>query len=297
MASSISRLTAIVTLAAGLTVFGHGSALALIEQQINFSIDTDPSDISDSDSDGDFIDNTGGPITSAISAGIAGTSDGIRYDASGSVGPFGNFGLSGALFGAPQLGPAEHRAQVYISSDEFVNLTGVTRNVVANFIIDGGFFDSTAGLGSNLSFLLTLSRDFSIIFQSGGDLTATSAGGGSTVFTPFGADIGAVQTGPTHVDIPVSFQSVDLGQLLPGETMRLEYQLDIIADIEDFAEGVFYEFSDPLDTSGSGNFPTIEFLAAAPSGVPEPNGFAALATGLFGMYFLRNRRRRRRVPA
>jgi len=73
----------------------------------------------------------------------------------------------------------------------------------------------------------------------------------------------------------------------------LAYQLDIIANVVGFSEGTFFEFSDPLDVSGFGDYPTVSFQGAI---IPLPASLPLFAGGL-GLLGLLGWRKRRKAAA
>jgi hypothetical protein len=90
------------------------------------------------------------------------------------------------------------------------------------------------------------------------------------------------------VDIPLSFQSFDLGIIGPGDRIYLDYRLSLVTELgtvaftpnpsdppiltRGVAEGLFAGFSDPFDLSGAAVLPTISLQPAEP--VAEPSSFA-----------------------
>ncbi|WP_182865416.1 hypothetical protein [Stieleria mannarensis] len=277
-----------LTLVVGILVLGvgkspSGTCQAAITQQISFTFDPTPDDLFNNDDvrGGDFISgNTPTDINRSLIAGL--NDNGVS--ASGSVGEFGNYGLQASTSRTGEL-----RAQVVIEADvQAPPIGGSPREAFANFIIDGGQFVFVAGENSTLEFILTLSADRSAVFQSALEMTG-SPGGNTPTLTQFGADIGAEQNGST-VDIPFSFQNVSLGVLNPGQSILLEYQLDIIADIQDFSEVTIFEFQDPLSVEPplatiDQLRPTISFVSA----VPEPS-FAMIGLVACGIVMVSRKR-------
>lgn len=100
---------------------------------------------------------------------------------------------------------------------------GSPRNAEARFIIDGGELNFLAGPLSTLDLTLNLRVDFDTVFQSSIRLTGDDAAG-NPGFTTFGTDIGATRDPARgwRIDIPFSFQTVDLGVLNPGQTVAFE---------------------------------------------------------------------------
>lgn len=252
------------------------SSAAAISQQVFLEFDSDPAIFGNSTVDSDRIDGaTEADINRALIASIAGPG----YNATGSVGEFGNYGMSGTIFTRGEL-----RAQVLIEADVSTPPFGGPRDAEANFIIDGGELSFLAGPLSTLDLQLTLSVDADIVFQTGIGLTGDDAAG-NPGFTTFGADIGAVRDPSLgwRINIPFSFQSVDLGVLSPGQTLDFSYQLDIIATIEDYAEVVAFEFQDPLTIEPPPAGPESLRAGIAPVPLPAAVWLFAPAVALLGL--------------
>jgi hypothetical protein len=245
-----------------------------IEQQIVFNYDMDPAVVGYDDTSGDSIMGaTAADINRDIVAGFLGQG----YQASGSVGRFGNLGLEGRLTTRNEL-----HAQVIIFSDVHRNLTGRAQTATANFIIDGGFFFLDTAPGGELRYTVTIQEDGDTKWQTFGQLMND---GQTSTFTNRGDNVGAVFNGTSRVDIPFSFQSADLGIIQPGESVDIEYQLDIVAIVPQFAEGLFFEFSDPLDVDGFGDFPMdIVF-----SPIPEPSNLILAMMGIVTIWSIKRR--------
>jgi hypothetical protein len=88
-----------------------------------------------------------------------------------------------------------------------------------------------------------------------------------------------------RVEIPFSFQSFDLGIIPPSAVIELTYILDIFSDDPVAPESVFWQFSDPGNVSGFGDFPAVEFTP-----IPEPSSFSLAALGLLGIGYRRRKR-------
>ena len=230
------RLTALLMAFAFTTMFSS-CAPADIIQQIFFEFDPTPfpGPSGDEDTDADRIEGqTDADINRALIAGIAGNG----YSASGSMGVFGSYGLMGSQFTRGEV-----HSQVFIEVDATAPPGGAPRPAVANFIIDGGMFNFTAGPASTLEYTLSLLVDSSIVFQTFGEITGDPTFG-NPAFLTGGTDIGALQSplNPSNIDIPFSFQSVDLGVLNPGQSFLFQYQLDIISTVGDATEGIVSSF-------------------------------------------------------
>lgn len=211
------------------------------------------------------------------------------YSALGSVGLFGALGVTGFHFD-----PGRLETQVVISDDAIANPFSVPMRAVASFIIDGGIFDLIAGssdptMPASLEWQLDVFSDalggvFGPHFQSfltleSDDFTNVTLSGG-------GAPVGAFKTTPggTRVEMPFSFQSLDLGTIPGGGVIDLQYVMGIRTRAE-VAEGVFFEFSDPLDVQGVSPF-SVQFLP-----VPEPAALMGLLATAASLHSLRRRTR------
>lgn len=253
-----------------------GASPAAIRQQIFLSFDPDPSMFGDEIRDSDSIEGaTDADIDRALLASIAGPG----FNAVGSVGEFGNYGVSGAISSRGEL-----HAQVYIEADVTAPPFGSPREAQANFIIDGGELSFLAGSQSTLDLTLTLRVDGGAVFQSALTLTGDDAAGNPD-FMLFGTDIGAVRDPSLgwRINIPFSFQSVDLGVLNPGQTIDFEYQLDIVATIMDYAEVVAFEFQDPLSIEPPPVAPEALRTGIAPVPLPAAVWLLAPAAALLGL--------------
>lgn len=269
-----------IAFALTLLVLGALPAFATVEQQIivRFDPDFDASTPDDTGSSDSIRVPTSGDIDRAIFASI--NDPGRGFSASGSVGVFGNLGVQGM-----QIRSGELLSQVVIESDEFLNLSSSPAEVRANFIIDGGLFELVFAPGATLEYQLDVfgrSPSLSILggFQTGGMLVGDASG--TTTFSTFGSDIGATFDGLSQVEIPLSFQSAVLGTVQPGERLEIQYQLDIRTNVPAFAEVLRYEFSDPLDVDGPGDFPGSMDLEVVPV-IPEPGTALLLGLGLVGL--------------
>jgi len=272
-------------IAAGLAglLFAQTSTAA-IHQQIIFNFDPDPTVFGD---DTQADDGITGATEADIDRALFAALNGPGYSAIGSVGEFGNYGVSGSIFR-----PGTLTAQVFIEADVTAPPFGSPRNAEARFIIDGGALHFLAGPLSTLDLNLSLSVDFGTVFQTGIQLTGDDAAG-NPGFTTFGADIGATRDPVLgwRIEIPFSFQTVDLGVLNPGQTIQFSYLLNIEATIVDYAEVVAFEFQDPLTIEPSPVAPEALRAGIAPVPVPAAAWLFAPAAALLGL------RRRRGLTA
>jgi hypothetical protein len=231
-----------------------------------------------------MIDDSAGPITASIGGTIAGDFG----DASAAIGPSGDLGMS-----AHQRRPGNLRTAVGIRNDFIPNLTGTPRNAQANFIIDGGQLALVGGLLSDLHFILQLGAT---IYDADNDVVSTSSwfssisivelgpSSGGRVTTFQGEDIGAAPAAasPIIIEIPSSLQTFDIGLVPSSGYVDLVYRAEFESLVSDFAELVFWEFSDPLSVDGASQFPTVSFLGMdeTPAAVPAPAMQSLLAVGL-----------------
>jgi hypothetical protein len=254
----------------------------------------------------DVFGVTSTDITRDIFAQIGAFPD-LGYQATSSAGRFGSVWLSAAL---NQSGVVSVDSRVIVASDEFVNLTGAPQQATANFIIDGGFLLLDGGrnaratyhlspLGANLgnvpietdqsrfAFLNTPCFPVCPEFSTSGVLEADASGNLS--FMQFGEDIGATFKPPGLVDIPLSFQSFDLGIVNPSDRLYLKYDFILSTEVGTHipiltpgaAEGIFAQFSDPFNLSGHPVLPTITLqpLQQPPTVIPEPSTFILIVVG------------------
>gem|GEM_PF-3397898 len=262
-------------------------AYAVTRQQVIVEFDPTPNDSSNGDETraDDAIDDTSGPIDRSILAGIQ--DPGGRFQAQGSVGEFGNLGL----FGSSSL-VGELDTQIFIESDAFQNITGKAQQAEARFIIDGGRFFMFAGQDSLIDFTLTVRKDFDVVYQSAFEYQSFFDPnlGFQNRLTTFGTDLDIQTNSPFEIEIPVNFETADLGIIQPNEQFEISYQLDITMTTVAFAEIMGFEFSDPFEVSGFGEFPEVSF-SDVPRAVPLPAS-APLAVAAIGALMLVRRRRR-----
>src|SRR5262245_25508652 len=114
-----------IILSALLCVAAHAGVLQIVTVQQSL----DGIDITD-DFD-EVFGVTSGDVTSDILAQI-GAFPALGFRAVSSAGRFGSVGLSEIV----SFRGIEVQARAFISSDEFVNLTGVPQRATANFVID-----------------------------------------------------------------------------------------------------------------------------------------------------------------
>lgn len=266
----------------GLTAPTH----AAITQQIVVDFDPTPFPGPGGDNDRDS-DSITGQTEAEINRALLASITGAGYSALGSVGEFGNYGVSGNINRTGSL-----LAQVLIEADVTAPVNGVAREAVARFIIDGGGFTFAAGQTSTLFFQLSLDSDTTVEtdFLSRIELVGGPSAGAPTA-TITGDDIGATQSG-IDIDIPFSFQTVSLGVLNPGQTLNLRYVMTIEAQINDFSEITQFQFQDPLTLSPPPDTSLLRPTIAFVSSVPEPSS-AVLLGLIMSSALLRTSRRRR----
>ena len=203
---------------------------------------------------------------------------GPRLRGFASAGVFGDVGSAVGLLAPRDTDFHELRAVTTISANPVVvNTFGHPVQVFADFILDGGELSVVGGPGSFASYELYLIRDFIRRFDTKGTLEVDALG--NRVFTTRGTDIGAVHAGGSRVDVPLSFQSADLGVLAPGEELWLGYFLDVHVGTGRSGEIVEASFSDPFALSGHPVFGTLRFVPVGPTVVPEPSTVTLVAAG------------------
>jgi len=272
------------------------------------------------------VDSTFGATSGDITTDILATaiSPGFgrgRGSATASAGRFGSVGLVGRFFGGIDRGTTGVGASAAIISDEPVNLTGGSARASSRFIIDGGRLRADGARNLLMGYRLSLSAanlgpvgatstlselsvradaafsnpSFRDVFFSSGQVSFDAAG--VATFQLVGRDIGASFDSLTNtLDIPLSTQTAELGVLLSGDRLLIEYGLSIFADLllpfeTGVAEGIFMSFSDPLSLSSNPAFGTIGLV---PSVVPLPPALVLVASGLGGLALLSRRQARSR---
>lgn len=260
-------------LATALALVLGANASATVTQTVTADYDDGTSSLTDLDTVDDPVD----PLTDTIFAAV----NGFYGSATGSVGVYGDLGVEGAL-----RGPATAGNTVLISNDYVPNLSGIGRRAQLRFIIDGGELNLLGQQGSTLTFSLSL---LGFIFDSNDDfvdfinwstgVTMEENGSfGSGLDISFtGEDIGA-QVMPGRdwgVEIPLSFQTVDIGEIPPGGYADFSYSLIIQGDSVGFPEIISWQFSDPLSVDDFGVAPEIVF-----DPIPEPTTALMLVVGL-----------------
>lgn len=216
------------------------------------------------------------------------------YDLSASAGRFGEVGLQGRT-----IVNGSFSSSVEILDNDIFNATTSPRRASANFIVDGGDMFLVAGVGSSLQFNLLLEAavggSISTVFDATVRLDIDA--NGATQFSTFGDSLGAQKSAnPFSAEIPLSFQSVELGIVAPNETLGLRYTAIFDADIKGFAELVVFGFSDPLTVGiqpASIRFdPAVLEGVASVAPVPLPASAPLLAAGLAGLALVNRRRRK-----
>jgi hypothetical protein len=248
----------------------------------SFSFETDSDSVSAPTPDG---------IDRNILARVA--DPGGLYDLSASAGTFGQVGLAGRMIAA-----GKYSSTVSILDNAILNPLSAPQRASANFIVDGGAMALIAGKGSSLAFDLliesaTSSGGIRTVFDSRVRLEVDSSG--ATNVSTSGDSLGVTWSpGDWRVEIPLSFQSVDLGIIAPNDSIGLRYEATMMADIVGFAEIAEFGFSDPL--TGMLAPTSIRFEAATlePTGpsssVPEPVGAPLLGFALAAGALARRRR-------
>jgi hypothetical protein len=244
---------------------------------------------------------TFGPTNVDLDSETAATPDGIdedifaqslgpggSYSLFASAGRFGQVGLSGRT-----IAPGRFTTEVEILDNDIFNPTTSARRATANFIVDGGDMALVAAAGSSLSFNLLIEAaiggSVGTVFDSFVRLDVDAQG--ATQFSVLGDSLDAQKSAiPFAAEIPLSFQSVDLGIVGPNETLGLRYTASFDANVIGFAEVVEFGFSDPL-TVGlqpvSIRFEPATLENVAP--VPLPAGAPLLVAGLAALAWLRRR--------
>jgi hypothetical protein len=209
---------------------------------------------------------------------------GPRYRGAAAIDRFGNIGLSAELLTPESTLPFhKQRARALVAaSPVFLNTFPYAVHLFSDFVLDGGelFLVGTTGSFARWELELTQPALGDVFFTSG---RFEVDAGGTRVLTTHGMDIGAAVDGtrPSQVDIPLSFQTADLGIVAPGEQVYLSYHLEIEVGLGAGAEIAMASFSDPFAPRANGN-PIFATLRAVPvvTAVPEPGTLTLAASGL-----------------
>ncbi len=218
----------------------------------------------------------------------------LGISASASVGPAGDLGIAGRQFGAGSF-----RGVIGVSNSEIRNMSPVARRATANFVIDGGRLRLDSAPGASLTLELEIFSSGGadnecidrLCFQSKIELRDDSTSGGPPLVSFLGDDIGAGFDGNSAVDIPLSFQSIDLGIVPANGSVSIGYELEIASTVPRFAEIFDFAFQDPLSIDGDGPIQVVF------SSVPEARGMLVLLPLLLLAARLRPRLQLRKGPA
>ena len=251
------------------------AAEADIIQEVYTAFWTDPDRSGDpAAEDSDHFHDPPGPPRDIL-AQISGSG----YQAVSAAGIFGNLGMQGSHEAAGFL-----ETDVAIKNTAIVNPFSEPCRVRANFIIDGGRM-RLAGPVASLHFNLQLgARKFdaqgnlileSNYWRSEARLRCENSLEPELILND--SDIGIHMIDPFTAEIPSSFQTFEIGVVPSGGWIELGYLVyfESSAIAFEFSE---FQYSDPLNVSGEGEFPTIEFVP-----VPEPRTLLALGAALLAL--------------
>jgi hypothetical protein len=233
-------------------------------------------------------------IDEDLFASIPTSTSSFGYEARASVGRFGQLGVSGRTNRADILS-----TYIEIKSDENINLSGRPLPARSQFLIDGGFLQLAYAPDAKLEFELRVEsvpvlngiplEDLRTQFQTSAVLTIPAGQETPTSFTASGRDIGMTFDGINRVEIPLSLQTFELGEIPSGAKVDLGYFLTVKSTVPQYAEALEWAYSDPLtvDLPGANILaPTIEFY------VPEQSTATFF---LLGVSLIAARRRRPQV--
>lgn len=301
------------------------SAQAHVLQLVTTSFAPGASGTPPSNSDSAVVfEATSGDISTNILANSGGIGS-SGYYANSSAGIFGDVGLNGGMYG---VGPGSKLStEVLIASDEYVNAFGSKVHLETNFIVDGGGIFDFFSTNTTVTFTLEIGAtnlgpvgpETEIISaEVNARLTAGFGGSGGSISDYFGgrytatyttdangsgslSDIieGGLDLGATFdptdsqskvVDIPFSFQSLDLLTLNPGDRLLIAYRASYTVEQNGISEGVFPEYSDPLQLTGNA---LRGSLVVTPldqtTTIPGPAALPLFAGGLMLVFAARRR--------
>ncbi len=247
-------------------------AAAAILQQVNISGDVALSD---------FVEvPAGDPVPRTVSVELS--EPDARFSAS--IDPFGNVGLSGALFRSGAF-----TVSATITNDEFFNPFGFPVRASGKVIVDGGFLRVLGPKDAKVSLrILTTGNGDGFVSIVG--LEMDSDFGTATLieeFTPLNLTRPDQPVG-NEIVIEPTVIDIDFGTLDPFEVLDVSYQALVEIETSGPTEIAEFAFSDPLSLSfESLTFTPIDSQIAMPS---PPS--ALLLLGAFAGMVLGLRRRR-----
>lgn len=318
------RITCALLLVAGLALASSSKpANASVLQLVEAAVLPGGGGAGVSDSDEVFVP-TSADVTRNIFAGVGARTGGPGFFGASSAGVFGQVGMEARLFAVPP--GSSLRTEVLIGSDEFINVSGFSGTVRSNFIIDGGFMRDLFSTNTTITFMLEVGAQNlgpvgpetgRLAFESASRTTA-SFGGAGGFFPGFeggrytasysadaagtgsfnavaegGLDLGATYDAAAgNIDIPFSLQSLDLGQLTPGDRLLIAYRAEFLITQNGISEGIALGFSDPFNLSDNPLLSSLRFTPTA--SVPLPGTLALMVLGAACAW--RSRRGRARLP-
>jgi hypothetical protein len=200
------------------------------------------------------------------------------------------------------------RAEVDVTSSEFVNTTSRAQRLISNVVIDGGSFSipisytndpsddisyeyllQSSSLSSGATYCsegVLFDNHLHNLFELNGNdrilLDPNKPCGPDSHFVDLGAFL-TQNNNIATVTIPRSFQTFDLGTLQPGETATLSYHFGYYLSLRGIAQ-----FSDPFHLSGHPVLGTITFEPVETT-TPEPGTILLVGCGLLALVIARRR--------
>jgi len=241
--------------------------------------------ISDSDSETVFNDD---PYQDDLAVFIGGSS----FNADVQMSRDGYFGIAGAT--------AAGELQIRVNVQEIYRNDGTAPvQVSTTFLVNGGLLALFGSELSSIGYSLEVGTFPIFEFDAEGELRGSDPFFVAT-FSETGDSLGAIQATPGgSVEIPLSFNTVDMGVLQPGDTLAYAYDLRF-TQVSRGVEIAFFEFRDPTATGGATLPPSPFAVTATPvssvpaSAVPAPAALPLLAS-VVATGWLAARRRRRLV--